>query len=311
MSKEMPHELSENQPPEWQGKPEPPNPLPAPEVSPQKEAIARLDFGGLLARIWDLLKSDWRGHFAWGFLISAGFSILALLLVSFGVQNLSDDAWALLNGQTLEISDEPTSAELEALLQVVLEVFSLVGWILPALVFGQLIIVGQSTKRAMNHSAYAANMQSIPWVKLITANLAVTLILIVMYAPMLVAFITSQVALGVLLLLIAIVFSIWFGIGIILLTPVVFDLRLGGIQAVRATLLRAKGHRLMIVGISLLIGILGSLLASTLTQFLSLLPNTSEALWYFVVTNFIPLALSLPLSAIAATVLYFNYKTGD
>lgn len=307
----MPHELSENQPPVWQAKPQVPSPEPSPEVVTPARQAKPLDFSGILSRTWELLRADWSKHFSRAFAIAALFSVVAIALVTLGVQNLSAEAWAVLNGETLEVSQQPTAAEIEALIGVLLEIFSLVGWLLPALLLAQLLIAGLSTKRAMKHSIYDAKINGIPWVKLLTANIAVTLILILMFAPMLVAFATNQVSLGILLLLIALAFSVWFGIGIILLTPVVIDLNVGGISAVRATLRVAKGRRLMIVGISLLIGILGSLLASTLTQLVSLIPATSEALWYFVVSNFIPLALSLPLSAIAATVLYMNYQSRD
>lgn len=311
MSNEMPHELSENQPPAWKGTPEVPPIEPTPEPAPQPQTAERLDFGSLLGRVWELVRADWRRHFLNAFVIAAGFSALAIILVSVGVQNLSDEAWGVLNGETLPISEEPTAAELEALFQVLLEVFSLLGWLLPALLIAQLVISGFSTRLAMNHRFYNRGIQRIPWVKLVTAHFTTFLILTLMFAPMIAAFVTNQISLGLLLLLVTIVFAVWFGIGIVLLTPLVMAEERGGLEAVRHTLAYAKGRRLVIVGISLLVGILGSLLASTITQFVSLLPGTGDALWYFVVTNFIPLALSLPLSAIASTVLYLNYTTRD
>ncbi len=312
MTNEMPHELSEEQPPAWQGKPSDPNPDPQLVVPPAPtRSENRLDFGALLGRVWEVLKTDWRKYFSQAFIIAAGFSLLAMLMISIGVQNLSDEAWALLNGESPQISEQPTTAELEALFALLVEVFSLLGWLMPALLIAQLIISGLSTKIALNHPYYDLKIESVPWVRLITANIAVTLILVLLFAPMIVAFVTNQISLGVLLALIATGVAIWFAIGIILVTPVVLDSNLGGINAVRSALSIAKGNRLAIVGVSLLVGIIGSLLASTLTQFLSLLPASGEALWYFVVTNFIPLALSLPLSAIAASVLYLNYKNRD
>lgn len=307
----MPHELSENQPPAWKGNSEVPPVEPRAEALPQPQSVEHLDFGSLLARIWELLRADWRGYFRNAGVTAAGFSVLAIILVSVGIQNLSDEAWGVLNGETLQISEEPTAAELEALFQTLLEVFSLIGWLLPALLIAQLVISGFSTRLAMNHPAYAKGIQRILWVKLVTAHFATFFILIVMFAPMIVAFISNQFSLGLLLFVITIFFAAWFGIGIVVLTPVVMAENRGGVEAVRHALKCSKGHRLVIVGISLLVGILGSLLASTLTQFVSLLPGTGDALWYFVVTNFIPLALSLPLSAIASTVLYMNYKTRD
>lgn len=311
MSNEMPHELSENQPPAWEGKSEVPPVEPKPEPVPQPQTVERLDFGSLLGRVWELVRVDWRRHFLNAFVIAAGFSVLAIILVSVGVQNLSDEAWGVLNGETLPISEEPTAAELEALFQILLEVFSLIGWLLPALLIAQLVISGFSTKVAMNHTLYKREIQRIPWVKLVTAHFTTFLILIVMFAPMVAAFVTNQISLGLLLILITLVFAVWFGIGIVLLTPVVIAEERGGIEAVRQTLAYSKGNRPAIVGITLLVGILGSLLAGTINQFVSLLPGTGDALWYFVVTNFIPLALSLPLSAIASTVLYMNYKKRD
>lgn len=309
MTNEMPHELSKNQPPAWEGKPNSNKPASEPEPQPRFNPPTRLDFGAMLGRIWQVLRSTWREHFFRAFLIASGFALLAIVTVNVGVQNVSDEAWAVLQGRPLEISDQPTTSELEALLRVLIEVFSLVAWLLPSLLIAQLLISALSTKITLNHPAYGHEIKNVPWVKIITANLAVTLILMLFFVPMIIAIITNQIALGGLLLFIALGFAIWFGIGIIILIPLVLDTQVGGIDAVRGALKVSKGHRLPIFGISLLIGIVGSLLTSTLTQFVSLLPAASDALWYFVLTNFIPLALSLPLSAIAATVLYLNYKT--
>lgn len=224
----MPHELSENQPPAWEGTSEAPPSEPKPEGINPPPTVKPLDFGSLLARVWELVRADWRAHFLNAFVIATAFSVLAIILVSIGVHNLSAEAWAVLNGETLQISDEPTAAELEAIFEILLEVFSLVGWLLPALLIAQLLIAGFSTKRAMNNSLYGRNIQRIPWVKLVSAHLATFVILIVMFAPMVAAFVTNQISLGLVLIVVTVIFAVWFGIGIVLLTPVVLAEERGG-----------------------------------------------------------------------------------
>ena len=250
---------------------------------------------------------------------AAAIGALGMLLPN----GLSDEANALLKGDTTFLDtlfadiEYATDAEVAAFLEILREVGIMFGVLIAMTLLLQVVTGSVLTRYALADLAgqrlsLGEAFRTTPFGKVISNLLAIAALSSAVVAGFLVlAFISLSVpAIGLAifwaLLLTLIIGAVWFGIGITFISAIVIGEGIGGFGAIRQALVMAKGRRLVIFGLAVLVSIASTVPANVIGTAITTFAGSGFAVFTF--GNGFPYILSIPVSAVLSAVLYRNYK---
>lgn len=317
---------SEEQPPEWTGAPigstpatpqwQPPTGAPMPPAAPKPAAPARAELGPILRSVWRFLRARLALYVGGTAALSlVGLAVAVGLAQALFPNGLSEQAIAVLKGEelALAVSDSMSQAELDALMGVLGEVGTVaVLTILPVLLI-QFICGSLITRMALGQAAgqtltISEALRSTPFLKIFTSGMALTIWLIALFVPLILAMgvgaalgtIGILVSLAALMAFVAVI--IWFGLGVTFISATVTDQNVGFFESVRRTLALAKGQRLVIFAAALIVSVCASLPVNLAVSAINTLAEFSFGTYF--AAAILPVVLAAPSTAVLSAVLY-------
>ncbi len=328
---------SEEQPPEWTGPPlgstppqQPWAPPTEPPIAPQPEAQAASS-APTTAGFGDMLLQVWRGVVS-RLGVYLGVSVLSFVVVfaaaiaslkSLLPNGLSNAANSLLQGDTTVLDEifanreYATDAEMAVFLEILREVGIVFGVLVAMTLVLQIVTGSVLTRYALADLAGARitlgeAVRTTPFGKVITNLLAIGALFIAVFFgfAVLCFFSLSVPAIGLLifwaLFFTFIIGAVWFGIGITFISAVVVGEGIGGFAAIKQALTLAKGRRLVIFGLAVLVSIASTVPANVFGT--AITTFAEPGFTTFTLGNGFPYILSVPVTAVLSAVLYRNFK---
>lgn len=296
---------SNEQPPAWDGQNQP-SLRSEPETPPSGWKEQRLSV--LLSLTWGLFSQNAKQFLLTNFMIVGIGAISTVIVLRIFPVELSEISQSLLNGNSKPLDDalnaiDDVALQSQLIVDTVSPLIQMFVLTLPILFITSLLASAFSTKLALDKSDESTS-STFNWIQLLTASLASALYIFVGFIPVVAsAFLLPEMFLLSVILLIP--YLVWIGLGFAVIYPIVMAENLGGLKAIKRSLVLSSQNRRRILAMVVVVGILASLPGAALNQFMLLVPGS--ILNFVEVTslaNFAGMLISVPITASSLVILY-------